>query len=117
LGIAPPAGLPTAFLESVADPPVISYHVTLERTDRSTQPTWRSDSDWGLAVVQAILERLAASDRVVMGEFLPGRRGTEWCDVEVLRLLKRRSLAKLRKQIEPVATRSLGTFPSAMARN
>ena len=47
--------------------------------------------------------RLAAAGRVVAGEFRARRRhGTEWCDAEVLRLLRRRSLAALRKEIEPV---------------
>lgn len=59
-----------------------------------------------LAGVRAVAER----DRVVEGEFLPGSRGREWCDVEVLRTLKRRSLSKLRKQIEPVEQTSLGRF-------
>ncbi len=44
------------------------------------------------------------------GEFLAGRRGTEWCDSEVLRLLRRRCLARLRKEAEPVEPAVLGRF-------
>ena len=61
----------------------------------------------GQSVVGGALHRLAAERRVVEGEFLPGGRGTEWCDVEVLRLLRRRCLAKLRKEVEPAPPEAL----------
>jgi ATP-dependent Lhr-like helicase len=62
-------------------------------------------------VVEQALRRLAAAGgRVVSGEFSPGGAGVEWCDAEVLRLLRRRSLAALRREIEPVPPRSLATF-------
>jgi ATP-dependent Lhr-like helicase len=61
-------------------------------------------------VVGGALHRLAAERRVVEGEFLPGGRGTEWCDVEVLRLLRRRCLAKLRKEVEPAPPEALAAF-------
>ena len=47
---------------------------------------------------------------MVSGEFSPGGAGTEWCDAEVLRLLRRRSLAALRREIEPVPPRVLAAF-------
>jgi ATP-dependent Lhr-like helicase len=56
------------------------------------------------------LRRLAAAGRVTEGEFLPGERGTEWCDSEILRLLRRRCLARLRKEVEPVPPEVLGRF-------
>jgi ATP-dependent helicase Lhr and Lhr-like helicase len=46
----------------------------------------------------------------VQGEFRPGAAGTEWCDAEVLRAIRRRSLAALRKEIEPVPPQTLGRF-------
>jgi len=52
---------------------------------------------------------LCARGRLLEGEFRPGGRGREWCDPEVLRSLRRRSLARLRKQVEPVE-------PAALAR-
>ena len=64
----------------------------------------------GIAPVQAALQRLLSQDRLLEGEFLPGGRGREWCDVTVLRRLKGRSLAKLRKQIEPVEPASYANF-------
>ena len=54
------------------------------------------------AEVRRALERLAARGRVIEGDFLPGGRSREWCDASVLRAIKRRSLAKLRREIEPV---------------
>ena len=44
------------------------------------------------------------------GEFRPSGTGSEWCDAEVLRKLRRRSLAKLRQEVEPVDAATLGTF-------
>jgi ATP-dependent helicase Lhr and Lhr-like helicase len=73
----------------------------------------------GVAVVMLALRRLTASGRVVEGEFLPAGRtagdltsasGTEWCDAEVLRLLRRRCLARLRKEAEPVPPEVLARF-------
>jgi ATP-dependent Lhr-like helicase len=61
-------------------------------------------------VVRAALERLLAQERVLEGEFLPGGKGREWVDAEVLKALKRRSLARLRKQVEPVAPAALARF-------
>ena len=56
------------------------------------------------------LRRLAADGRVADGEFLAGHRGTEWCDAGVLRMLRRRCLARLRKEAEPVPPQALGRF-------
>ena len=42
------------------------------------------------------------------GEFRPGGRGREWCDADVLATLRRRSLARLRKQVEPAEPAALG---------
>src|SRR6185436_1919813 len=60
--------------------------------------------------VRVALERLEGRGRVLEGELLPHGKTREWCDVEVLRLLKRRSLAKLRKQVEPVAAPVFARF-------
>jgi ATP-dependent Lhr-like helicase len=64
----------------------------------------------GIAPVRTALQILAAADRVWEGEFTPGARGREWCDAEVLKSIKRRSLARLRKQIEPVEPVALARF-------
>jgi ATP-dependent Lhr-like helicase len=67
----------------------------------------------GPAVVHDALRRLAGAGRVVEGGFRPGGTGTEWCDADVLRRLRRRSVARLRREVEPVAQRALARFVPA----
>src|SRR5439155_24283683 len=57
-----------------------------------------------------ILVRLTAAGRLVEGEFRPGGTRREWTDAGVLRMLRRRSLAKLRREVEPVDQPILGRF-------
>jgi ATP-dependent Lhr-like helicase len=64
----------------------------------------------GVAVAHQTLVRLAGQGRVLEGEFRPAGTGTEWCDAEVLRKLRRRSLARLRHEVEPVDQPVLGRF-------
>ncbi|MCG5211834.1 ATP-dependent helicase [Streptosporangium sp. KLBMP 9127] len=113
LGAPLPVGVPVAFLEPVADPlgDLIARHA---RT-RGPFPASTAAARFGLgvAVVSDGLHRLAASGRVVSGEFRPGGRGEEWCDSGVLRLLRRRSLARLRKEVEPVPPETLAAFAPA----
>lgn len=110
VGTVAPLGLPLAFLERVADPVgdlVSRYartHVPFKPEDVAAR------LGLSLAATREALQRLVASNRVVAGEFLPGGRGTEFCDADVLKKLKRRSLAKLRKQVEPVEAQALTRF-------
>ncbi|HEX6232206.1 MAG TPA: ATP-dependent helicase [Jiangellaceae bacterium] len=110
LGAPLPVGIPQAFLEPVADPlgDLISRYARTHAPFRAADAAAR----WGLgvAVVLDTLRRLATAGRVVDGEFTPGRTGAEWCDAEVLRLLRRRSLAALRKEAEPVEHPALARF-------
>src|SRR5690348_17375788 len=64
----------------------------------------------GIAVVHQVLARLGAQGRLLEGEFRPAGTGSEWCDPEVLRRLRRRSLARLRHEIEPVEPSALARF-------
>src|SRR5690606_2414780 len=64
----------------------------------------------GTAVVLDVLRRLAAQGRVAEGEFSAGQSGTEWCDTTVLRTIRRRSLAALRQEVEPVEPVRLARF-------
>ena len=64
----------------------------------------------GTAVTDGALHRLAASGRVVQGEFHPAGIGQEWCDATILRRLRRRSLAALRQELEPVPPAALAAF-------
>jgi ATP-dependent Lhr-like helicase len=110
LGSVPPVGLPEAFLQSVPAP----MDDLVSRFARTHVPFRLEDVarrfGVGVAVVRDAVDRLTAKDRVLVGEFLPGGFGREWCDADVLRKLKRRSLARLRKQIEPVEAEALARF-------
>ena len=110
LGIVPPMGLPDAFLEGVADPlgDLISRYARTHGPFTTKQVSERFGL--GTAPVLTALQALAARDRVIEGEFRPGHHGHEWCDTHVLKLLKRRSLAALRKQVEPVEPQVLAKF-------
>ena len=110
LGVPTPLGLPEAFLEVSPDAltDLISRYARTHGPFASTDVAARFGL--GIAVVQANLAGLAARDRLLEGEFTPGGRGREWCDPEVLRLLKRRSLAKLRREVEPVEPAAYGRF-------
>jgi len=61
----------------------------------------------GEAVVLNALERFVERGRLVEGEFRPGGTQREWCETEVLRAIRRRSLAKLRHEAEPVEQSAL----------
>ncbi|MEP6993640.1 MAG: DEAD/DEAH box helicase, partial [Acidobacteriota bacterium] len=102
LGVVPPAGLPGAFLEPVADAlgDLVSRYARTHGPFRLEQIGERLGIAVGMA--RLALERLAEQGRVVEGDFLPGGRSREWCDAGVLRAIKRRSLAKLRREVEPV---------------
>ena len=111
LGAAlPDFGIPEAFLEPVADPvaDLVARHARTHGPFTTSEVAERLGL--GTAVVLGALHRLAASGRVVEGELRPGGSGSEWCDAEVLRLLRRRSLAALRQEAEPVPTVALARF-------
>lgn len=112
LGVAVPPGVPTGFTEPVADP----LGELLGRFARTRGPftTGQAAGRFGLGarVAADVLGRLAADGRVVRGEFtdFPDSPGEQWCDTEVLRILRRRSLAALRSAIEPVSPAAYGRF-------
>ena len=111
LGVPVPLGVPTTFTQEVVEDPVADL---VTRHARTHGPFVAADvaTRFGLgeAVVRHALERLTARGRLVEGEFRPGATGVEWCDADVLRRLRRRSLAKLRKEVEPVPPAALGRF-------
>ncbi len=113
LGAALPVGIPEAFTEPVADP----LGDLVSRYARTHGPFVAQDVaarlGLGVAVVSAALARLGTAGRVVQGEFSPGGVGTEWCDAEVLRAVRRRSLAALRREVEPVPPQALARFVPA----
>lgn len=110
LGVPVPHGTPDAFTDPVDDP----LGDLVARFARTHGPFTVDDVaarlGLGTAVVRHTLQRLGAQGRVLDGEFRPSGSGTEWCDAEVLRRLRRRSLARLRQEIEPVEADTLGRF-------
>ena len=110
LGAALPVGVPEAFTEPVRDP-LGDLVARFARTHGPFLPALVAGRlGLGVAVVITALDRLRGTGRVVQGEFRPGAAGTEWCDAEVLRSVRRRSLAALRREIEPVPPQTLGRF-------
>ncbi len=110
LGVALPVGIPEVFTEVLPDP----LGNLVARWARTHGPFTAADLaaryGLGVAVVGMALRRLAADGRVAEGEFLASRHGTQWCDSGVLRMLRRRCLARLRKEAEPVPPAALGRF-------
>ncbi|HEX4806498.1 MAG TPA: DEAD/DEAH box helicase [Conexibacter sp.] len=107
LGIVPPGGLPGAFLEDVPD-----ALVRLMRRYAQTHgpfPTADPRARYGLDVTPALAE-LERAGELVRGELRPGGSEREWCDADVLRRLRRASLAVLRKEIEPADQRAFAAF-------
>ncbi|WP_330454271.1 MULTISPECIES: DEAD/DEAH box helicase [unclassified Streptomyces] len=110
LGTALPVGVPEAFTEPVKDPlgDLLARYARTHGPFTSTAAAARFGL--GTAVTDGALQRLAASGRVVQGEFHPAGIGQEWCDATVLRRLRRRSLAALRHELEPVPPAALAGF-------
>ncbi|MFJ6077727.1 DNA glycosylase AlkZ-like family protein [Pseudarthrobacter sp. NPDC092419] len=138
IGVPLPMGVPLAFIEPVADPlgDLVSRYARTHGPFTATEAADRLGL--GVAVVETALKRLAADGRVVEGEFRPhvtppesalpdaesreaGPQeaapqpithpvGSEWCDADVLRKLRRRSLAALRAEVEPVDAAAYGRF-------
>ncbi len=110
LGCALPPGLPQAFTDPVDRP----LDELVARYARTHAPFTDEECAQRLGaattrVVEALI-RLEADGRVVHGEFRPGASTREWCDEGVLRVLRRRSLAALRKEIEPVDAQTYARF-------
>jgi ATP-dependent Lhr-like helicase len=107
LGAAPPGGLPAAFLEDVPD-----ALTRLVRRYAATHGPFTGDelrARYGVDA-SAVLAALERDGDLVRGELRPGGSEREWCDPEVLRRLRRASLAVLRKEVEPVDARALARF-------
>ncbi len=110
LGAAPPPGIPEVFLA----PSVAPVENLLGRFGRSHGPFTTAEvaARYALpaAQVETLLGAMAARGKLVRGAFRPGGVEHEWCDLEILRRIKRRTLAKLRNEVAPVETAVLGRF-------
>ena len=105
-----PVGIPESLLQPVRDP-LGDLALRYART-HAPFPAADFALRYGLGVpaAEAVLTRLAVEGRLVEGEFRPGGTRREWTDAGVLRMLRRRSLAKLRHEVEPVDQAVLGRF-------
>jgi ATP-dependent Lhr-like helicase len=107
LGVPLPPGLPSAFLQEVPH----ALTDLIRRFARTHGPFTTQEAaarfDLPGEGLESVLQSLVQSGRVVEGGFRPGGIHREWCDNEVLRAIRRRSLARLRKEVEPVEQRTL----------
>jgi len=113
LGVMPPSGLPDAFLEDVPE----ALRALIVRHARTHGPFTTAELRQRYSVdVASALRELEAAGALVRGELRPishplARPGErEWCDPDVLRRLRRASLAVLRREIEPAERRALAAF-------
>jgi ATP-dependent helicase Lhr and Lhr-like helicase len=107
LGAVPPGGLPDAFLQPVEEP----FVRLARRYARTHGPfTTRELSDRYGIDAGPVLRDLEGAGDLVRGELRPGGSEREWCDPDVLRRLRRASLATLRKEVEPAEQRALARF-------
>lgn len=107
LGVVAPSGLPSAF---VADVPEALQRLAA-RYARTHGPFTTAELRARYRVdASAALAALEAAGELVRGELRPGGSEREWCDPEVLRRLRRASLAVLRQEIEPADQRAFAAF-------
>ncbi|MDE3189306.1 MAG: DEAD/DEAH box helicase [Acidobacteriota bacterium] len=107
LGVMPPSGLPDAFLGGGPD----SLRQLVRRYAKGRGPftTAEASAAFGRDVEQE-LRALEREDELVRGELRPGGVEREWCDPDVLRRLRRASLAALRREVEPTEQAAFGRF-------
>jgi ATP-dependent Lhr-like helicase len=107
LGAAPPGGLPEAFLADLPDAlrELVARYAATHGPFETNDVRVRYGVDAG-----AVLRELERDGAIVRGEIRPGGSSRDWCDVEVLRRLRRASLAALRKEIEPADQQRLAAF-------
>ena len=107
LGVPEPPGLPETFLEEHPD----AMRALVRRYARTHGPfpTAQLTARYGVDPLPPLRE-LESEGALVRGELLPGGTEREWCDAEVLRRVRRASLARLRKEVEAADTRELARF-------
>ncbi|GAC1383646.1 MAG: ATP-dependent helicase [Marmoricola sp.] len=110
LGVPVPPGTASAFMDPVDDP-IGDLVLRYARSHGPfTTPEVAERFGLGPAIVRHALLKLSSNGRVVEGEFRPTGSGSEWCESGVLRRLRRRSLALLRNEVEPVEAATLARF-------
>jgi ATP-dependent Lhr-like helicase len=109
LGVMPPGGLPDSFLEGTSPGEALRRLVHRFARGRGPFTTAEANERFGRDVA-AVLAELEREELLVRGELRPGGSEREWCDPDVLRRLRRASLAALRKEVEPVEQPALTRF-------
>ena len=107
LGVMPPGGLPEAYLDGGDDP--LGSLVLRYARGRGPFTTAEANARFGVDV-EPVLRALERDEKLVRGELRPGGSEREWCDPDVLRRLRRASLAALRREVEPVEQTALARF-------
>jgi ATP-dependent helicase Lhr and Lhr-like helicase len=107
VGVMPPGGLPEVFLEGGSE----SLEQLVSRYARGRGPftTAQANEQFGRDV-EPLLQQLERQEKLLRGELRPGGTEREWCDPDVLRRLRRASLAALRKEVEPAEQAAFGRF-------
>ena len=112
LGIPLPPGLPAALLEPVAHPvlELVRRYARTHGPFTLREAADRFALDRSRRGKHIAIAQLAIEGRVLEGGFRPGGLHREWCDAEILRQIRRKSLAKLRREVEPVEQHTLARF-------
>ncbi|MEO8725154.1 MAG: DEAD/DEAH box helicase, partial [Acidobacteriaceae bacterium] len=110
LGIPLPPGLAEVFLQKTAEPMLELARRYARRHGPFTSTDIEARFGTTAEQVELALKQLHASGRVLEGEFRPNGTHREWCDAEVLRQVRQKSLARLRREIEPVAQQTFARF-------
>jgi ATP-dependent helicase Lhr and Lhr-like helicase len=109
LGVAPPAGTPAALLA----PTAAALETLVARWARTHGPfeAGVAAARFGVATpeIEAVLRALSSAGRLTEGHFRPGGPW-QWCDAEVMRVIRRRTLVRLRAEVAPVDAAALATF-------
>ncbi len=110
MGIPVPAGLPEAFLSTVADPlaDLVSRYARTHAPFTAEEIAGRFGMD--VSIVEATLTHLEKEGRILQGDFTTAVRKQEWCDTNVFKRIRQKSLAKLRREVEPVEASVYGRF-------
>jgi ATP-dependent Lhr-like helicase len=110
LGVPLPPGIAEVFLEHVAEP----LTELVRRYARTHGPFTTGDLarrfDLPESAIEPILTAMHGHGRLLEGEFRPSGKHREWFDPELLRQVRRKTLARLRREIEPVEQRTFARF-------
>ena len=108
LGVPLPSWLPESLLEAAPSAALDLARRYARTHGPFTAGEFAARYALGRSTAEALLKELAANGRLIEGDFRPGGTGREWCDPDVLQTIRRRSLARLRHQVEPVEPAVLG---------